>query len=318
MAAYEPSSLLKFWTPRYWLTWMFYGWMRASILLPLRWQIFIGKRVGRLLTLLAPEKRRIVARNLAVCFPELSPEERVILCDKHFESIGATFPETAMGWFGSEKVVRDAVTIEGDEHLREALARGKGVLLFCGHFTTFEFHHPALKPLCARLTGMYRPMRNDMMNEIMSRGRSRSIDEFFSKYSVRTLLKSLAENSVVYYLADQCYAGKNSALVPFFGEPAMTSTATSRILKVSGATLLTCFYRRCDDDSSYVAHIGPPLQDFPSDDPVQDTARLMKELEGYIRTCPEQYAWMHRRFKGRPEPYPDIYAPTSPFDSERS
>ena len=308
MAAHEPSSLMKFWAPRYWSTWLFYTWMRASVFLPLRVQILIGKKVGGFLSLLVPEKRRITARNLEVCFPELSPAKRKGLRNKHFESMGAAIPEMAMGWFGSERAVRNAVRVEGEEYLAQALNRGKGVLLFCGHFTPLEFIYPALRPLCPRLTGMYRPMRNKMMDELMCRGRARSFDEFFSKYSARALVKSLAENSVVVYLTDQCYTGKYSALVPFFGEPAMTSTATSRILKMSDATLLRLFYRRLEDDTGYVAQISPPLDNFPTDDAVKDTARLMREIENYIRTCPEQYAWMHKRFKGRPETYPDIYA----------
>lgn len=286
--------------------------MRASVLLPLRWQIRIGKRAGGFLSLLVPEKRRVTARNLEVCFPELSREERTALLGKHFESMGAAIPEMAMGWFGPEQVVRSAVEIEGAEHLEEALGKGKGVLLFCGHFTPLEFIYPAFRPLCPRLTGMYRPMRNKMMDELMCRGRARSFDEFFSKYSARALVKSLAENAVVFYLTDQCYTGKYSALVPFFGEPAMTSTATSRILRMSGATLLRLFYRRREDDAGYIVRISPPLENFPTSDPVQDTARLMAEIESYIRTCPEQYAWMHKRFKGRPETYPDIYAQSEP------
>ena len=312
MTAHEPSSLLKFWAPRYWPTWLLYTWMRISVFLPLRLQILIGKKAGRFLSLLVPEKRRITAKNLEVCFPRFSPEKRKTLRNNHFESMGAAIPEMAMGWFGVEQVVRNAVQLEGEEYLDEALNKGKGVLLFCGHFTPLEFIYPVLRPLCPRLTGMYRPMRNKMLDELMCRGRARSFDEFFSKYSARSLVKSLAKNAVVVHLTDQCYTGKHSALVPFFGEPAMTSTATSRILKMSGATLLSLFYRRREDDAGYVAQISPPLENFPTDDPVEDTERLMKEIENYILTCPEQYAWMHKRVKGRPETYPDIYARSAP------
>ena len=269
--------------------------MRVSVLLPLSWQISIGKRAGRFLSLLVPEKRRTVLKNLEVCFPELLSKERKVLRNKHFESMGAALPEMAMGWFGSEKIVRNATRIEGKEHLFDALSRGKGVLLFCGHFTPLEFIHPVLRMLCPKLTGMYRPMRNKLMNELMCRGRARSYDEFFSKDNLRALIKSLAENSAVVYLTDQCYTGKYSMLIPFFDEPAM----------------LPCFHRRCDD-SSYAIHIGAPLKNFPSDNPAKDTVRLMKILENYIRESPEQYGWMHQRFKSRPEIYPDIYAPTKP------
>ena len=303
----KPSSLLKFWKPRYWCMWVFYGWLRGSALLPLRWQTALGKRTGRLLCLLVPGKRRTVRRNLEVCFPELSPDEIGRLCKRHYESVGVSLGELAVAWFGSEEAVRKAVRIEGQEHLHEALNRGRGVLLFCGHFTAAELLHPALRPLCPKLTAMYRPMRNEMMDQIILRGRLRNLDELFPKYGVKALLQSLADNSVVYYLADQSYRGKYSAPVPFFGVPAMTNTAVSRILKISGAALLTLFPKRLADGSGYVAAIGPPLPGLPSDDPVKDTARLMKEMENHIRTCPEQYAWMHRRFKDRPDGYPDIY-----------
>ena len=212
-----------------------------------------------------------------------------------------------MGWFGSKQVVQNIVRIEGQEHLVKALDKGKGVLLFCGHFTPLEILYPALKPLCPKLTAMYRPMRNKLADEIMRRGRLRSFDQLFSKYSVRQLVKSLNDNSAVMYLTDQCYTGKNSALVPFFGEPAMTSTATTRLLRLSGATLLRVFYKRLEDDTGYIVQICPPLENFPTDDPVRDTRILMRELENHIRTCPEQYAWIHKRFKGRPKTYTNIY-----------
>ena len=218
----KPSSLLKFWKPRYWCMWVFYGWLRGSALLPLRWQAALGKRTGHLLCLLVPGKRRTVRRNLEVCFPELSPDEIGRLCKRHYESVGVSLGELAVAWFGSEEAVRKAVRIEGQEHLHEALNRGRGVLLFCGHFTAAELLHPALRPLCPKLTAMYRPMRNEMMDQIILRGRLRNLDELFPKYGVKALLQSLADNSVVYYLADQSYRGKYSAPVPFFGVPAMT------------------------------------------------------------------------------------------------
>jgi KDO2-lipid IV(A) lauroyltransferase len=112
---------------------------------------------------------------------------------------------------------------------------------------------------------------------------------------------------VFWYASDQSYAGKNSALIPFFGEPAMTNTAISRIARRSGAVVLPYYCRRLADDT-YVATIGPPLDGVPSDDEIDDVRRLTQTLEAYIATCPEQYWWIHKRFKGRPASYPDIYA----------
>ena len=154
---------------------------------------------------------------------------------------------------------------------------------------------------------MYREQRNEMWNVIMHRGRGRNIDELFPKDSARAMVRALKQNSVVWYAPDQSYRKKYSALVPFFGEPAMTNTATSRIAAMTGAPVLTYFCKRLDDRVGYVVDIGAPLDDFPTDDLQADTTRLMAALTEYVRGCPDQYCWIHQRFKGRPPPFPDIY-----------
>ena len=300
-------SLPRFWLPWYWHVWIFYAWLSTVGPLPLRRKVALGKRLGRVLCPLFRGKCRTVRANLQVCFPELSATERETLCRRHYESVGIGLTELATSWFGDPERLRETVRIEGREHLEEALEKGEGVLFFCGHFTPMELIHAVMRPLCPRVTAMYRPMRNELLDRIILSGRGRHIDELISKYSVKTLLRRLSENSVVFYLADQSSRDKYSAPVPFFGLPAMTNTAVSRILRISGATLLPLYFRRLEDESGYVASIDAPLPDLPSNDPVADTTRLMRALEDYIRTCPEQYTWMHRRFKDLPDGCPDVY-----------
>ncbi len=303
----ETTPQIRFAAPRRAVVVLGAWFMRTVVRLPVRWQLCLGKALGTLARVALPGRRRVAARNIALCFPDLTEAERQRLVVEHFRALGASLVEMAMGWFGDERTIARLVRIEGREHLDAALARGRGVILFTAHFTAFELFSPVLATLCPRLCGMYKAQRNPAMNELMNRGRGRHFDVLFTKDNVREMLRALADNAVVWYAADQSYGRKGSALLPFLGEPAMTNTAISRIARVSGAAVLPYFGRRLPDDSGYEMTFGAPLPDLPSDDPIGDTARLMAVIEEYVRVCPEQYWWIHKRFKGRPPPYPDPY-----------
>jgi KDO2-lipid IV(A) lauroyltransferase len=298
----------KFASVRYAVAWLGYAWMRLVVLLPFPVQMTMGRALGRAAYRLLRHRRHVAARNIDACLGELFPAaERARILAAHFEALGLSMVEMGMGWFGSAEAVRRRVDIEGAEHMRAALAKGKGVILFSAHFTTFEFFWPALKPLCTRLCGMYKWQRNPVMNRIMSRGRGRYYDVMFAKDNVREMVRVLRNNAVVWYASDQSYGGKGSVLLPFFGVPAMTNTAIGRLAKISGAAILPYYCRRLPT-GRYVMTIGAPLDGIPSGDDVADTLALTKKLEDYIRLCPEQYWWIHQRFKGRPAPLPDLYA----------
>lgn len=302
----------NFWTTkfaalRYSVAWLGYAWMLLVVRLPPRAQMAMGRGLGRAAYAVLRERRRIAARNIDTCLRDLPADERARILTQHFEALGLSIVEMAVGWFGPPEAVRQRVDIEGAEHLAAALAKGRGVILFSAHFTTFEFFWAALRPLCTQLCGMYKWQRNPVMNRIMNRGRSRYYDSLFAKDNVRKLVRCLRENSVVWYASDQSYGGKGSVLIPFFGEPAMTNTAIGRIARTTGAAVLPYFCRRLPSDR-YVMSIGAPLEGLPSGDDVADTRALTKRLEDYIRLCPEQYWWIHQRFKGRPAPLPDLYA----------
>lgn len=297
----------KFATLRFVVVWLGYAWMRLVVLLPLWAQTALGGALGRAAFALLPARRRVAARNIETCLPELTPAERARVLTRHFEALGLSLIEMSMGWFGDPDTVRGRVRVEGAEHLAAALANGRGVILFSAHFTTFEFFWPAIKPLCPKLCAMYKGQRNPVMNQVMNEGRGRYFDVLFAKDNVREMMRCLRDNAVVWYASDQSYGGKGSVLLPFFGEPTLTNTAIGRIAKASGAVVLPYFCRRIAADQ-YVASIGAPLAGVPSGDEVADTRALTRLLEDYIRLCPEQYWWIHKRFKGRPAPLPDLYA----------
>jgi Kdo2-lipid IVA lauroyltransferase/acyltransferase len=155
---------------------------------------------------------------------------------------------------------------------------------------------------------MYRPNKNPLLNAFMWRSRSKSIRELITKDSVRQLLRALKNGSPVWYAPDQAYTGKNSVLADFCGVPAMCNPATTQLLKTSRATLVPFLPSRLADDSGYKITFLPIVDTLPTADVVADTTAINAILEQHIRNYPEQYYWVHRRFKGRPAPLPDAYA----------
>jgi KDO2-lipid IV(A) lauroyltransferase len=281
-------------------------WLRFTAALPWRVAIQLHKCLGSTAGTLLTSRRRIVRRNLEICFPHLDPQQIEVLMKRQFENVGAFIAEMAIAWFGAVHRRAHLFRIEGVEHLQAALTRGKGVLLFSGHFTTLEICVPVIKSLVPCYAFMFRARSNPLLTAIQSRGRCRTAHVALANNDVRAVLRLLSENAVVWYAPDQARIDSGE-LLPFFGEPAMTSTATSRLARVSGAAVIPLFFRRLPDDSGYVLRFHAPLDDLPSTDAAHDTARLIAVLEDFVRECPEQYFWTHRKFKNRPVDLPDAY-----------
>jgi KDO2-lipid IV(A) lauroyltransferase len=154
---------------------------------------------------------------------------------------------------------------------------------------------------------MYRPQRDAMMDVLIRRGRYRFAKHQIPRDNVRALVRTLRDGYAVGYLPDQTYLGNQSELITFFGEPAVTNTATSKLVQIGGATMLPYFFRRLPS-GDYRVDIGPPLDGYPSESPKRDAERWFALLEDYIRLAPEQYLWLYKKYKGRPAPLPDPYA----------
>jgi KDO2-lipid IV(A) lauroyltransferase len=300
-------SLARFLAPRYWPTWLLLGLMHVAARLPPSGQQRLGRALGGLLRRAKRRENRVAARNLELCFKHLDTAERQALLARHFEAVGMSFVEMGVGWFTPIEALLERVTIGGREHLDAALARGNGALLFAAHFTTLEVGVAVLEAITPRASCMYRPQRNAMMDAMIRRGRDRFAHEQIPRDNVRALLRNLRDNYAVVYLPDQTTLGKQSELLPFFGEPAVTNTATSKLAAISGATVLPYFFRRLPN-GDYRVDIGPPVEGLPSESATRDTERLTARLEDYIRLAPEQYLWLYKKFKGRPPPHPDVYA----------
>jgi KDO2-lipid IV(A) lauroyltransferase len=300
-------SLAPFWSPRHWPMWLLLAFMHAAAKLPPRWQLRVGRAFGALLRRFKKREERIARRNIELCFRELSAAEQGQLLDRHFEAVGMSFVEMGIGWFTPIERLLARVDIHGREHLERVLAEGRGALLTGGHFTPLELGFAVLEAVTPRVATMYRTQRNAMMDVMIRRGRYRFAKQQIPRDNVRALLRTLRDGYAVGYLPDQTYLGNQSELLPFFGEPAVTNTATSKLASISGCAVLPYFFRRLPD-GRYRVDIGAPLTDFPSDSPSRDAERLFGLLEAYIRLAPEQYLWLYKKFKGRPPPLPDPYA----------
>jgi KDO2-lipid IV(A) lauroyltransferase len=292
--------------PRYWPTWLGLGCLRMIEPLPYAWQLHIGRLIGRIVRLLPLPYVRIARRNIEICLPEFSPDARKALLKRHFESLGIGLCETAVTWWSHDERVRSLAQVEGLDHLQRALARGRGAILVGGHFTTIEIGTRILGTVVP-INVLYRPTSNEVLSAVMANRIAHHGQRAIRNDDIRTLVRALKHNGAVWYAPDQSYRSKGAAMVPFFGTPAATTTATSRLARMTGAAVLTYFPQRLPDGHGYRVFIGPELENFPGEDPVADTVRFGALLEEQIRHHPEQYLWMHRRFKGLSADYPDYY-----------
>jgi KDO2-lipid IV(A) lauroyltransferase len=295
------SVRLEFLRPRYWLTWFGLGVLRGIERLPFAAQLRLATGLGYLIRRLPLAYVRIAERNIALCLPQLSPAERGKLLERHCGSLGMGLCETATTWWSSDARVGRLATVEGLEHL----AKGRGAILIGGHFTTIEIATRILGTVVP-MNVVYRPTKNALLSHVMHASFCRH-GKPIRHDDIRAMIRALKHNEAVWYAPDQSYRNKGAAMVKFFGIPAATTTATSRLARISGAAVLTYFPERLPGAGGYRVVIGPPFEGYPGADPVHDVERFHALLEAQIRRIPEQYLWMHRRFKGLAADYPDYY-----------
>ena len=276
----EPRrSLRSFWQPRYWPAWCAMAWLRAWAALPLAWSLCVHRLHGRAMYSLAPRQRHVVRRNLEICFPRLTARERERLVKRHFESVGMSLGECAFAWFASDHRIRGRFTVLGLEHVTEALAKGHGVILYTGHFTALEPCGRPLRLALPNFTVLFSHRGNALLDEMQRRGRLRVAHEAVPSDNVRALLRALKRNAAVWYAPDQMHS--LGELVPFFGEPAMTSLATSKLARLSGAPVIPFSYRRCDKRGHYALEFHAPLHGLPTADALAGHASSRAPARGF-------------------------------------
>jgi KDO2-lipid IV(A) lauroyltransferase len=292
--------------PRYWLLWIGIGLLWCLIHLPYQWQLAAGRKIGRIAYQLAPRRRRIANINLKLCFPELNNIQRRQLLHQHFESLGMGLLEMLSAWWLPDATLKPLGHIQGLEHLHAALKRGKGVILLSAHFTSLEIGTRFLT-MHTPIHATYRQHENPLIEYFMKRSRECRAEKAISRDAVRDMLRSLKKNKPLWFAIDQNFGHKNSVFAQFFGIPAATNTATSRLAQITGSAVVPFFVQRLENHQGYKVILQPALDNFPSEKPMQDALRINQLIEAQIRQAPEQYLWVHRRFKDRPEGEEDVY-----------
>jgi KDO2-lipid IV(A) lauroyltransferase len=286
-------------SPRSWPGWLGIGcaWLLARLPWPL--QRALGRAVGTLIRVALPARRKVAERNLELCFPELDERRRQALLRESFAQLGIGLFEFARAWWGEVDPMRHGLRVEGLEHLEAARAGGRGVIVVSGHFTTLEI---AARLMCdyAPLAGMYRPHDQGPMEWAVKRGRLRYAQAMFGRDELRPALRHLKQGGLLWFAPDQDTRRGDSVFVPFFGRPAYSLTSTHQLARLSGATVLAFAHER-RDDGGYTLRLSPPFANFPSPDATADTAQVMAAIEAMVRVVPEQYLWIHRRFKRQPD-----------------
>ncbi|GAA4881479.1 LpxL/LpxP family Kdo(2)-lipid IV(A) lauroyl/palmitoleoyl acyltransferase [Ferrimonas pelagia] len=289
----------QFLLPKYWPTWLGVGLMKLLIKLPLASQYRIGAWIGRTLMKLAPKRADVARRNLAVAFPQRSEQERQALLVKNFEETGMAIFDSANAWWWSDERIQRHMTIRGQEHINAAAEAGQGVLLLAAHCLMLEPGARVFGQFKAGV-GVYRPHNNKLMEYLQVKGRLRSNKGLISKREVRQMVKALRQKEVLWYTQDQDGGRKGSVFADFFGVPASTPAGATTLAKLGKARVLPFFVERNADHSGYTIEIQPALDNFPSGDEFADTQRCNRLTEQLVLKRPEQYMWLHRRFKTRP------------------
>jgi KDO2-lipid IV(A) lauroyltransferase len=259
----------------------------------------ISAALGRVGYLLLAERRRVCLLNLQRCFPDMPPLERIALAKRHFSALGRSFVDHGILFWSSGKRIARIVRIVGNEHLD--IVKARPVIVLAPHFVGLDAGAVRLS-MEYEAVSMYRNQSDPLINRLLQRYRNRFRDaRLYSRQDgIRPVIRAMKEGRPFYYLPDQDYGARESIFVPFFGIPAATITGVSRIAKLAQAVVVPAVTCMRSWGRGYEVRVYPVWENFPSGDERADARRLNQFIEECVRQMPEQYNWIHRRFKTRP------------------
>ena len=264
-------------------------------------------RIGALLTIFAPwligQRVKIVRRNLELCLTELTPTERQTILRQHLRALVQSFVDRSVFWFGSPETIRTMISLTGHEQVPGLIATHGSVMLLAPHFIGLDAAATRLTLQGPEGATMYTPQSNPDIDALVRLGRARfnTVHLVSRREGIRPLIRYIEQHLPIYYLPDMDFGRKGAVFVPFFGLEAATQTATAQIARKWQLPVLPVVSTWDPTSGHYTVTVHPPLADFPGTDSLESaTARLNLHIESWVRDCPSQYYWVHRRFKTRP------------------
>jgi Kdo2-lipid IVA lauroyltransferase/acyltransferase len=277
-------------------------WLPLALLAP------VGRAIGLALFALAGSRRRVVLRNLELCFPDRSADSRRALAREHFQWLGRSIVERGLLWYASPARLKRLIRVEGDVQLAERSERP--VMWLVPHFMALDVAGAATQLFQQQqVASIYQQQTNLVMDTAIRRGRLRfGLAEIFPRSdSAKPLMRAIRKGTAFFNLPDMDFGERDAAFVPFFGVPAATLLAPSRMARAMNMAVQPVLAHMLPGGQGYVVRFLPAWNHFPTDDAVADTTRLNRWIESEIRADPAQYLWVHKRFKTRPAGEPDIY-----------
>lgn len=305
---YPPPFRTGFLRPGYWPTWLGIGFLYLLQALPPRVTWELSRLLGFLARRFNAKRRRIVDLNLAWCFPQLGEGERQAMTRRYFHTFAHTALDAGLIYLAGSRRLERRIQVHGFDHIEAARAAGNGVILLAPHMLGLEFAAQAVAQRFSAVA-IVKPARNRLFDYFMARGRTRSGGRIFPRgQGMRPLVKACKAGELIYYLPDEDLGGKEDVtFAPLFGVPAATLTAMPRLTRVCRAKVLplASWYR--PETGTYEIRVFPPLEDYPTEDEVEDATRMNRAIETIIEGAPEQYMWSLRLFRTRPDGAPSPY-----------
>ncbi len=273
--------------------------------LPLSFLRAVGRFWGRVLFFLIPKRRKIALINLRKCFPEKNEEWIQRTAQKHFEAFACAVLDRALGWWASEERLNQIIRLKGEELIFQNA--NKPLIILAPHFVGLDAGGVAMARL-KQMSSMFSTQKNPVFNEVLKKGRMRFNQPILvsRQEGLRRVAKTLKQNIPFYYLPDMDLGRKESIFVPFFGIETATVPALSRLCKITHAQVLSCITRQVE--KGYEVEVKAPFENNFGQNLNEDTQKMNAYIEAEILTMPEQYFWLHRRFKTRPEGEESFYS----------